>query len=71
MLREVDWRDSKRLVRLLKAARPKVSSACLEDIDWRASRGLSWDVVASLAGGDWPFQHHNVLLTGTTGYGKM
>ncbi len=39
--REVDWRDSKRLERLLKAARLKVSSACLEDIDWRASRGLS------------------------------
>jgi hypothetical protein len=27
--REVDWRDSKRLERLLKAARLKVSSACL------------------------------------------
>ncbi len=39
--REVDWRDSKRLERLLKAARLKVSSACLEDIDWRASRSLS------------------------------
>lgn len=27
--REIDWRDSKRLERLLKAARLKVSSACL------------------------------------------
>jgi hypothetical protein len=36
--REVDWRDSKRLERLLKAARLKVSSACLEDIDWRGWR---------------------------------
>ena len=38
--REVDWRDGKRLARLLKAAKLKVASACIEDIDWRASRGL-------------------------------
>jgi DNA replication protein DnaC len=45
--REIDWRDSKRLARLLKAARLKVSSACLEDIDWRASRGLDRQVITS------------------------
>jgi hypothetical protein len=38
--REIDWRDDKRLARLLKAARLKVSGACIEDINWRASRGL-------------------------------
>jgi IstB-like ATP binding protein len=32
--REIDWRDGKRLARLLKAAKLKVSSACIEDIDW-------------------------------------
>lgn len=63
MQREVDWRDSRRLERLLKAARLKVSSACLEDIDWRGSRGLSWEVIASLAGRDWLRHGHNVLLT--------
>lgn len=68
--REVDWRDSKRLQRLHKAARLKVSSACLEDIDWRGSRGLSREAVASLAGGDWLRHGHNVLLTGATGCGK-
>ena len=68
--REVDWRDSKRLERLLKAARLKVSSACLEDIDWRASRGLSREVITGLAGGDWLRHGHNVLLTGATGCGK-
>lgn len=68
--REVDWRDSKRLERLLKTARLKVSSACLEDIDWRGSRGLSREVIGSLAGGDWLRHGHNVLLTGATGCGK-
>ena len=38
--REIDWRDGKRLTRLLKAAKLKVASACIEDIDWRGSRGL-------------------------------
>ena len=68
--REVDWRDSKRLERLLKAARLKVSSACLEDVDWRGSRGLSREVITSLAGGDWLRHGHNVLITGATGCGK-
>ena len=31
--REIDWRDDKRLTRLLKAARLKVSGACIEDIN--------------------------------------
>ena len=35
---EVAWRDDQRLQRLLKAAKLKVASACVEDIDWRASR---------------------------------
>lgn len=37
---EIAWRDDRRLQRLLKAARLKVSAACVEDINWRASRGL-------------------------------
>jgi len=68
--REIDWRDGKRLARLLKAARLKVSSACIEDIDWRASRGLDRALIAALAGGDWLRHGHNVLLTGATGVGK-
>ncbi|MCZ2104976.1 MAG: IS21-like element helper ATPase IstB [Burkholderiales bacterium] len=68
--REIDWRDAKRLARLLKAARLKVSGACIEDIDWRASRGLDRSLVAALAGGDWLRHGHNVLITGATGVGK-
>ncbi len=68
--REIDWRDGKRLTRLLKAARLKVSSACLEDIDWRGSRGLDRNLITALAGGDWLRHGHNVLITGATGVGK-
>lgn len=68
--REIDWRDEKRLVRLLKAAKLKISSACVEEIDWRASRGLDRTLITSLAGGDWLRHAHNVLITGATGVGK-
>jgi DNA replication protein DnaC len=68
--REVDWRDGKRLARLLKAAKLKVGSACIEDIDWRASRGLDRGLLTQLAGCDWLRHGHTVLITGATGVGK-
>ena len=68
--REIDWRDDKRLARLLKAAQLKVSGACLQDIDWRASRGLNRALMAELAGVGWVREGRSVLLTGATGCGK-
>jgi DNA replication protein DnaC len=68
--REVAWRDNKRVARLLKAARLKVSAACVEDIDWRASRTLDRSLVTALAGGDWLRHAQNLLITGMTGCGK-
>ena len=68
--REITWRDDRRLQRLLKAAKLKVSEACVEDIDWRASRGLDRAVVTALAGGDWVRHAQNLLITGATGCGK-
>lgn len=68
--REIDWRDGKRLARLLKAARLKIGNACIEDIDWRGSRGLDRSLIAALAGGDWLRHGQNVLITGATGVGK-
>jgi DNA replication protein DnaC len=55
--REVAWRDDRRVQRLLKAAKLKVSSACIEDINTRA-------------GGDWLRHARNLLITGATGSGK-
>lgn len=68
--REIDWRDDKRLARLLKAARLKVSGACIENILWRASRGLDRNLVTALAGCDWVRHARTVLITGSTGTGK-
>ncbi len=68
--REIEWRDGKRLKRLLTAAKLKVSGACIEDIDWRASRGLDRALITELTSCDWVRRGHNVLLTGATGCGK-
>lgn len=68
--REIDWRDDKRLARLLKAARLKVSGACIEDINWRASRGLDRHLVTALGGCDWVRHARTILITGATGTGK-
>jgi DNA replication protein DnaC len=68
--REVAWRDDRRVARLLKAARLKVSTACVEDINWRASRALDKSMVTALAGGDWLRHGQSLLITGATGCGK-
>ncbi|MBE2242523.1 MAG: ATP-binding protein [Burkholderiaceae bacterium] len=67
---EIAWRDNRRVQRLLKAAKLKVSSACVEEINWRASRSLDRSLVATLAGGDWLRNAQNLLITGMTGCGK-
>ncbi|MCX8005631.1 MAG: IS21-like element helper ATPase IstB [Burkholderiaceae bacterium] len=68
--REIDWRDGKRLARLLKAARLKVGAACIEDIIWREARHLDRHLITALAGCDWVRHAHTVLMTGATGTGK-
>lgn len=68
--REVAWRDDRRVARLLKAARLKVSTACVEDINWRASRALDKSLVTALAGCDWLRHGQSLLITGATGCGK-
>jgi len=66
---EKTYRDNLRLRRLLKKAKLR-QEAALEDIDYRASRGLSQQVVLELANPEWVAARRNVLLTGPTGIGK-
>lgn len=67
--REITERNSRRLTTRLRQAKLK-QSACMEDIDYRASRGLDKSVMARLADGRWVRDHLNILLTGPTGVGK-
>ena len=67
--REFTHRDSRRIERLLKNAKLKVS-ACIEDIDYRPGRGLDKRLIASLASCDWLRSAQNLIATGPTGVGK-
>lgn len=68
--RELAWRDTRRLERLLRAAKLKNPQACVEDIEYRQTRGLDQRIVATLAGCDWVRNAQNLILTGPTGAGK-
>jgi DNA replication protein DnaC len=68
--REVAWRDTRRLDRLLKQAHLKFPGACLEDLDTRALRGLDTRLLSSLASCDWIRAGRAVIATGKTGVGK-
>jgi DNA replication protein DnaC len=67
--RERLTRGDRRLTRLLQVARFR-EAACIEDVNFRAKRGLDRSVVLRLAAGDWIRQHEVVLLVGPTGTGK-
>jgi DNA replication protein DnaC len=72
LLVEAEWlaRENLRLTRTLKAAKLKLSQACLEGIDYPARRELDKALVRQLATGRWIAEHHHLLVTGATGTGK-
>src|SRR5215470_7210520 len=64
------WRENQALARRLKAAKLK-GSACVEDIDYRAARGLDKTVVRALAKDSaWVRNHENIFVIGPCGVGK-
>jgi DNA replication protein DnaC len=63
------WRENQALARRLHAA--KLKGACVEEIDYRASRGLDKSVIRALAQKSaWVEQHENIFVLGPTGVGK-
>jgi len=68
--REATDRDNRRLKSRLKHAALRHHGACIEDIDYRASRGLDKSLMTKLATCQWIREHHNLLVIGPTGVGK-
>lgn len=62
-------RETHRLKRLPRQAQFR-QQACVEDLDFRASRGLEKSLLATLSACDWIRQAHHLLITGATGTGK-
>ena len=67
--REVVHRENRRLRRLLQVANLK-QRACVEDLDFRARRGLDRSQIASLSSCDWIRAGQNLVVHGATGGGK-
>ena len=64
------WRENRALDRRLRSGRLK-GPCCVEDIDFRAPRGLDRPLVRSLTQESaWVREHQNVFLMGPTGIGK-
>jgi DNA replication protein DnaC len=67
--RETSWRRDKRLTARLRAAKLR-QQASVEDVDYRASRGLDRALFQKLAEGEWIDAHDNLALVGPSGVGK-
>jgi DNA replication protein DnaC len=67
--RELTARGDKRLQARLSKAKLK-QRACIEDIDYRAPRGLDKALMRQLGQCQWIREGLNVLVTGPTGVGK-
>jgi DNA replication protein DnaC len=64
------WRQNQILARRLRASRLK-GSPCVENIDYRAERGLNRTVIRALAQeSSWVKNHEHIFVLGPTGVGK-
>jgi DNA replication protein DnaC len=66
---EKTLRQQKRFESRARAARLR-HAASVEDVDYRAVRGLDRTLFLKLAAGDWIRSRHNLLITGPCGVGK-
>ena len=65
-----NWRQNQALARRLQAAKLR-GNACVEEIDYRAARGLDKSVIRALAQESvWVRNHEHIFVLGPTGVGK-
>jgi len=68
--KEMTSRENRRLSMLMRRARFRHPNACVEEIDFRAKRGIRKETVLKLAQNEWIKKHRNLIITGPTGVGK-
>lgn len=68
--REATARADKRFANRLRNAKMRFPNACIEDVNFAASRGIDRRQVLALAQGEWIKAKEQIILTGQTGTGK-
>jgi DNA replication protein DnaC len=63
-------RENRQLKILASQAHFRHPSACFEDIDFRARRGMTKDSLFKLCQNEWVRSHNNLIVIGPTGVGK-
>jgi len=73
LLVQAEWeqRRENKLGRLLKAASLRDKGACLEELDFQASRNLEKSAVANLSDCRWIRKGYNLLISGACGTGYV
>ncbi|MGH8526220.1 MAG: ATP-binding protein [Gammaproteobacteria bacterium] len=68
---DTEWtaRENRKLARRLRGAKMR-HAACIEDINFKAPRGLNRQQVLTLGSCAWVGARHNVIVIGPTGIGK-
>jgi DNA replication protein DnaC len=67
--REIAYRQDKKLAGRLRYAKLR-QQALVEDVDYRAARGLDRSLFQKLVAGNWIDAHENLVINGPTGVGK-
>ncbi|NJM09532.1 MAG: ATP-binding protein [Bdellovibrionaceae bacterium] len=67
---EFTARENARLEARLRGAKFKEKAACMEDIDYKANRGLKKQTMLELGQLKWVEKKQNIALTGPSGAGK-
>jgi DNA replication protein DnaC len=67
--RQWTWKEDRRMKRLLSNAKLKING-CIEDMDFKAPRGLDKSLILRLCNCHWIRNAQNVIITGPTGVGK-
>lgn len=67
--RELTERENRKLTNRLRKAQLK-ENACIEDIDFKSSRGIEKSGILSLSDCEWIRRKQNIIISGSTGVGK-
>jgi len=67
--RELTERENRKLTNRLRKAQLK-ENACIEDIDFKSSRGIEKSQVLSYCDCEWVRRNQNIILSGSCGVGK-